>query len=72
MLGRLVALLDELAWVAPLDQLDIVSDQLARLRMTATAQSFDPTERAELATAARRVEQTLAMRRSEPQAAGEK
>lgn len=62
-LGRLVALLDELAWVTPTAQLDVVSDQLARLRITAAAQSFDPTERAELAEATRGVEQTVSVRR---------
>jgi uncharacterized membrane protein len=66
-LGRLLTLLDELAWRARLpEQRRAIADQLARVRATADAQPFDTTERDRLAELAARVETTLAEeRRSE-------
>ncbi len=62
-LRRLFELLAEVAWCAPHpDQRQAITDQLARLRATAAAQDFDPTERERMAGLARSVQSAQAKR----------
>ncbi len=65
-LARLFALLDELAWSVRPEHQELVADQLTRMRITASAEGFDPTERSQLSALAQRVDQTLARRLSSP------
>ncbi|ACV79847.1 DUF2254 domain-containing protein [Nakamurella multipartita] len=59
-LARLFQLLREIAWTAPdAEHHRAIAGQLERLRTTAQAQSFDPTERAYLSRLADQVDQTL-------------
>lgn len=66
-MSRLMALLHELVWRAPLDQQDVVRDELQRLRDTISAQDFDRTVTAQLKQAAQQVERTLHSRIEERQ-----
>jgi uncharacterized membrane protein len=61
-LGRLAALLQELAWSVPPEERPVVAEQLARLRRTAGQQDLDPVERARFDRAAAGVEDALAGR----------